>query len=383
MGQTISLQDKGDSRRMPTGVPKKYTSAEIDANLNRLFKNNVNNNFSEASHLGFTELKFGEEKEREEEKAAEIRKRREEQERERLREKKVEVYQDRAHPTQVPPQTGGRKFKSSKNRHLQHNIGEFIRQNGGNANIEGNPISDQSEFAKIREYLLREAKQGSPSTNPSYPSYPQMSSLKQEPKSTNPKPVHNYPINPGTIIYPNPALQLPQAQQGMTTVLPASVIRPDQQNGGVIEEDGIDYLSISTISGFGELKKGFVGGTRGMSLAAVLQSGQLGGDRDDGEGLSLSDDDDDEKDEDEEEEEEKEDEEEEKDEDGDKEGELSSTSSEEANVKTEQLSPTSYSEQHKTRRTGQNSPTSELNIIPFYSSDSSHAIPYNKNRLNK
>jgi len=330
MGQNTSVQETPDVR--------KYTSAEIETNLKRLFKNNINNNFSEASqsfNVNFTEL-------------------------------------DQA-------LVGGYniKFKSSKNRHLNHNIDEFIKkiQSGGDA-----PISEQSEFAKIKEFLLKEAN--------------------------------------------------------------VNLI------GGAIEEDGINYESISSISGFDEFKNTLSqtqegGGKRKrkhkvMSLANILQSGQLGGDRDkdidsESDVLDLSEPRDDELS-------------------LTSEGEvdiktanlsptsmsesrngglsstsegevdiktanlsptsvsesrnggLSSTSEGKVNIRTSNLSPTSFSDsgrdnedeeeqepesEEQERQSAGFSPTSnqsassDLNIVPFYSSESSNAHPYTRNRLNK
>lgn len=252
---------------------KKYTSAEIEANLQRLFKNNINNIFSEASQT-FGQVNFSEYD-------------------------GPEMQLPEARPQLQ--RGNGIKFKSSKNRHLQHNIDQFLKQiqTGGNENLQ--QISEQSEFAKIKKFLLDEANRA--------------------------------------------------------------------QTGGVVE-DGIDYESISSISGFNELKSTLSqdGGKRrkkhkALTLANVLQSGQLGGDRDSDSGYNLSD---------------------------ESEDQLSVTSDQRVDIETAKLSSTSYSDNHNEEIEEGYSPTSsqvsassELNIVPFYSSESSHAHPYTRNRLNK
>lgn len=224
---------------------QKYTSADIENNLKRLFKNNVNNNFSEASQtIGFREGDM--------------------------------------------PLVGGNnleiKFKSSKNRHLQHNIDHFLSkiQTGG----QKEEIYEQSEFEKIKEYLEKEMQDS------------------------------------------------------------------QKQEGG--NNDNISYESISSISGFNEFADTLQnGGKKHISLATILQSGQLGGDRTDNlEDLEDNND---------------------SDSSSDNEDKLSSTSINDDDMQTANLSPTSGNEG-----------SDELNIIPFYStSESSHAKPYTKNRLNK
>ncbi|ARF09772.1 hypothetical protein Indivirus_3_21 [Indivirus ILV1] len=261
---------------------RKYTSAEIEQNLMRLFKNNMKNNFSEASQT-FGNVNFSED---------------------------ILEMQNAGNPI---------KFKSSKNRHLEHNIEAFINkiQNGGNENLQ--LISEQSEFAKIKEYLLKEAQTGGNNSN----------------------------------------------------------------NKSI--EDGITYESISSISGFNELRNSLSqeGGKRRkkhkvMTLAHVLQSGQLGGDRDDDSDevstpesgqlsetskqsvnlrtadLSST----------------------------SENGQLSETSKQSVNLRTADLSSTSYSNQEYSHTSNQVE-SSELNIVPFYSSESSNAHPYTRNRLNK
>ena len=269
MGQNTSVQETPEVR--------KYTSTEIETNLKRLFKNNINNNFSEASQSfgRFTEQDLDDELK------------------------------------QTLALVGGNniKFKSSKNRHLNHNIDEFIKkiQSGGEA-----PISEQSEFAKIKEFLLKEAN--------------------------------------------------------------VNLI------GGAIEEDGINYESISSISGFDEFKNTLSQTQEGgrkrkrkvASLANILQSGQLGGDRDpdSGDELDLSE---------------------------SESVKLSSTSEQEVDIETVNLSPTSFSDSKKEESeqkqeseseegfspTSNQSASSGLNIVPFYSSESSNTHPYTRNRLNK
>ena len=253
---------------------KKYTSAEIDDNLKKLFKNNGGaGSYSEASQtIGF---RFNEN----------------------------ELL------------TGGVntaiKFNSSKNRHLRHNIEQFLNkvQTGGNQDNK-QELDEQSEFAKIKEYLIKE----------------------------------------------NQEVQDIQ----------------DVQAGGAIQES--DYEAISSISGFNDfintLSQSGGGETKKYaSLASVLRSGQLGGDREDN--LDIE-----EKEEEEKEVKDDSDEDlEDLDDSDDLDEDISSTSNEEVDIETANISPTSNQE---------GSASSGLNIIPFYSSsESSHAKPYTKNRLNK
>src|SRR3990172_5591393 len=87
---------------------KKYTDAEIRTNINQLFNNGISNNFSEASYS--------------------------------IKDLENIVVSDIPFnlPTQddylTAPQNGGHiKFNSSKNRHMRHNLNEYINniQKGG------------------------------------------------------------------------------------------------------------------------------------------------------------------------------------------------------------------------------------------------------------
>jgi len=111
---------------------KKYTDSEIRQNIQNLFNNNKMNNFSEASYsikdLDNVDISD-------------------------MQENQFNAYQQ-----------GGDniKFKSSKNRHLKHNIDNYIKslQQGGNPNNDNQSyreISDLSEFQKIKEFLINDA----------------------------------------------------------------------------------------------------------------------------------------------------------------------------------------------------------------------------------
>jgi len=111
MGLTQSTQDT---------TPKIYTDNEIKTNIQKLFSNNRKNNLSEAS--------------------GSIRN---------LDDIKVSAMEsNKLH--------GGShiKFNSSKNRHLAHNLDEFLQncQDGGNYDME--PISELSELNKIKDFLI-------------------------------------------------------------------------------------------------------------------------------------------------------------------------------------------------------------------------------------
>ena len=115
---------------------KKYTDAEIRANINQLFSSGISNNFSEASYS--------------------------------IKDLENIVVSDI--PFNLPPPddylvasqplTGGNiKFNSSKNRHLRHNIDDYVNgiQKGGEGE-KYEEISDISEFQKIKEYLINDMK---------------------------------------------------------------------------------------------------------------------------------------------------------------------------------------------------------------------------------
>ncbi len=135
MGLTQSASDN---------VAKKYTDAEIRQNIQKLFVNNRENNFSEASYS--------------------------------IRDLENMVVSDGPffqsnNAAQLGGQLNNIKFKSSKNRHLNHNINEYISmfQKGGNVyentententeNSENNyhGLSNISEFQKIKEFLVND-----------------------------------------------------------------------------------------------------------------------------------------------------------------------------------------------------------------------------------
>lgn len=274
----------GSSQSTNNTEINKYTDAEIQQNLTKLFNTN-RNNFSEAS-FPIENLTEG--------------------------------------------QQGGSniKFNSSKNRHLKHNIND-LQEGGDNANFE----SEQSEFAKIKEFLLKEAS--------------------------------------------------------------------NNQTGGA---DNV-YESISSISGFDQLKEfmlqdqnqqgsNYDSVTSSFEPSKSFKNGQFGGEESEGETMELP---------------ESEEVEEKKEEEEDSErpqertrkapkrkttkrktpkrkthkrqhGGLSSTSDVSVNIRTEKLSPTSMSTSTKYSSTSQVL-SSELNIVPFYSSDSSNTHPYTKNML--
>jgi hypothetical protein len=113
---------------------KKYSDAEVRANINQLFDNGLANNFSEASYS--------------------------------IKDLENIVVSDIQH---VPPSNdltvqqqllgGNLKFNSSKNRHLRHDIQGYINklQKGGEGEVY-EEISDISEFQKIKDYLTNELK---------------------------------------------------------------------------------------------------------------------------------------------------------------------------------------------------------------------------------
>lgn len=104
---------------------KKYTDNEIKDNISRLFKDNRKNNFTEAS-MSMRDLD------------------------------NAVISDDNQHY-----QNGGKKFRSSKNRHLKYNIEDYISslQLGGNPIDDHKEISEASEFKKIRDFLIKDVKQ--------------------------------------------------------------------------------------------------------------------------------------------------------------------------------------------------------------------------------
>jgi len=122
-----------------TGPVKKYTDNEIRNNIQNLFNNNRENNFSEASY-SIKDL-------------------------ENMVVSDTQLFQgsnaNNQQQLQVQ-QLGGSniKFNSSKNRHLMHNIQDYINtlQSGGNPNNQEThqEISDLSEFQKIKDFLLND-----------------------------------------------------------------------------------------------------------------------------------------------------------------------------------------------------------------------------------
>lgn len=56
----------------------------------------------------------------------------------------------------LPQQNGGIRFNSSKKRYLRHNINDLVHQQGGNNSYE--EISDMSEFQKIKDFLINDMK---------------------------------------------------------------------------------------------------------------------------------------------------------------------------------------------------------------------------------
>jgi hypothetical protein len=121
----------------PDANVKKYTDNEIKQNIRNLFNNNKMNNFSEASYS--------------------------------IKDLENIVVSDTSmnqYGNQQNDQLGGNvKFNSFKNRHLQHNIQEYINtlQRGGNPNDidlqELTKLSELSEFQKIKEFLVNGANQ--------------------------------------------------------------------------------------------------------------------------------------------------------------------------------------------------------------------------------
>lgn len=126
MGSTQSTSDN---------TTKKYTDAEIRQNIQKLFTNNRENNFSEASYS--------------------------------IKDLENMVVSDgpfNQSNNMEHLQLGGNlsniKFKSSKNRHLTHDIDAYLNmyQKGGNATSEHEylDLSSVSEFQKIKDFLVND-----------------------------------------------------------------------------------------------------------------------------------------------------------------------------------------------------------------------------------
>lgn len=109
----------GLTQSIPDTTRKTYTHNDIKDNVQKLFSNNRKNNLSEASGSI----------------------------------KNLDNVQVSVVEFNKPLNGGHMKFNSSKNRHLNHDINEFLEglQKGGN-NME--PISDLSELQKIKDFLL-------------------------------------------------------------------------------------------------------------------------------------------------------------------------------------------------------------------------------------
>lgn len=122
MGSSQSTSDKRH-------LSKKYTDNEIKQNIQRLFNNNRENNFSEYS-FSAKDLE------------------------------NIIVSDDFNKPQLGGVNVNNVKFASSKKRHLNHNIDEYIDmiQNGGhNENDnEYHELSEMSEFKNIREFLRKD-----------------------------------------------------------------------------------------------------------------------------------------------------------------------------------------------------------------------------------
>jgi hypothetical protein len=106
-------------------VPKQYTDADIKRNVQNLFHNNRKNDFSEASYSFREALDNA-------------------------------TASDMFKYNEPMKHIGGNhiKFNSSKNRHLLHNIDDYINgiQNGGET-LE--PISELSELKNIKDFLMK------------------------------------------------------------------------------------------------------------------------------------------------------------------------------------------------------------------------------------
>ena len=125
MGSTQSTSDN---------TAKKYTDAEIRQNIQKLFTNNRENNFSEASYS--------------------------------IRDLENMVVSDgpfnqsnNMEHLQLGGDLSNIKFKSSKNRHLTHDIDAYLNmyQKGGNAENSEHEyldLSSVSEFKKIKDFLV-------------------------------------------------------------------------------------------------------------------------------------------------------------------------------------------------------------------------------------
>ena len=120
---------------------KKYTDGEIKKNIQNLFNNNKRNNFSEATYSMKDLNNISE----------------------------THTNFDLQNSHNLYPQNqlhgGGNhiKFNSSKNRHLKYNIDEYINKlQGGNpgAHLSSQNISELSEFDKIKEFLINDITNG-------------------------------------------------------------------------------------------------------------------------------------------------------------------------------------------------------------------------------